>query len=753
MTFRRREIVMVHDITGAQVDAIGHGFLDLWTDDRLDQSEQMGFEIAADNPKAYRLAADVDIVHRSRRFYISEIEERRRGRVSTIAVEANAGWYRLGDGVFVGSFVVRDTTPRNGLVQILANTGWTVGTRTNVVGDSFSMEAQDKSKLAMLRTWSKITGLFLIFDTVAKTVDLVDERGAALGVAFRYGRNITGVRRRVSPPKLTRLFPYGADDLTIAGVNGGVEYLDDLTFYTDQGLTSEEAAALYTRARVHSEPSVLKEAELLALGQAKLAAEAGAQISYELDVVDLSEITEVTETARVGDTVGVHDPDFGDSVRPIVTRYRRHWLEPWRNRIELSTILDPLSDGSSSGRPTSSAEWVQFVGPVRSDYQVRNDGTFVVAAIPLRFREGGRADFHLDLWATGVGSGDMVVTVIDSVDGNEQQFKQVTVPYTDAETVRASISWAAENLVGSYRYAVRVTTVADGGAGSSKGVDVAADTGTDDVAGEYEASWWIKAQGAVQESPTLPNTVRFDYVSDALQSWTVPDNVEEITLTVAGAAGGGSGGSQGGGGSIVTVTIPVVPGTIYDVVAPEAGGLAASGGWPGGGDGGLVPGNDDGYSGGGYAALIPAGGAITDALLVAPGGGGGGGPSGNPPGSNVGGNGGFLVGEDGGTGNVANGGGATQSAGGTAGVGSNTGVAGSLGAGGRGANGASFQEGGGGGGGGYYGGGGGGTSGWGGGGGSGWIDPTVPAFDITIQDGANTGDGYLEMSWSVPIDQ
>ena len=66
--------------------------------------------------------------------------------------------------------------------------------------------------------------------------DLVTDRGADRGVGFRYRRNLRTVRRRIRPPEATVLYGYGASGLNVAGVNGGAEYVEDFTFYTDQGI-------------------------------------------------------------------------------------------------------------------------------------------------------------------------------------------------------------------------------------------------------------------------------------------------------------------------------------------------------------------------------------------------------------------------------------------------------------------------------------------------------------------------------------
>lgn len=740
MTPPRRETVWITDLAGDQVDAIGHGFFDLWTDTRLDQSETMGFEIAADHVKAGRLIPDAELLHRTRRFYVVEVEQTRRGPATTIAVEANALWYRLGDQLYVGSFVATELTPRQGLTAILDGSGWTIGGQTSSSSSTFSMEQQDRTRLGLLRAWAKITGRSIVFDTLTQSVDLVDTRGVARGLAFRYGRNVQGMRRRLRAPETTRLFGYGADDLSIAGLNG-TPYVDDFTYYTDRGLSLAEAEERFTREKMYADSSFVRDVDLLAATEARLAELAVEQVSYEIDVIDLAEFSEIAEVANVGDTVGVYDPDFAEDVRPIVTRYRRHWLQPWRNKIELATIPPVVSDGSSSARPSSSEEWLQFLGPVSADFTIRNDGTYTVARIPLRFREGGRANYHLDLTATGVGAGTMHVEIYD--DESDTTIRTLDAAYTDGDPVRVWYTWAAEELVGFHNLRLRVSTTADGGPAPTNGVDLE----LEDV---DRVSFYVMVQGAVLERPTETNSVTFNYTG-AIQTWTVPDNVEgPVTITATGGQGGRSGG--GAGGRVVATFPTVVPGEIFDVyVGNQPSG--SSGSWPDGGAGGIAgSAGVTGGGGGGSSFVTPTGGGLAGALLVAA---GGGGASVDQPG----GIGGFFLGAAGTDGASLGGGGATQAAGGIGGVASNpdwNGVAGSFGAGGRGGHGGgSLGNSGGGGGGGLYGGGGGGGRGsvngagpGGGGGGSGMI--RVDGYDIEVSDGANSGHGQVVISWETP---
>lgn len=716
--------------------------LDLYHDERLDQSEVLGFTIPARSAKAYLLGEDVELEWGGRAFYIDEIEDQRVAERTTITVEANAIWYRLGDDTYVGSLLLNDVTPAAGLDTILAGTGWTAGPATTASVDTFSLEQQDQTILAIVRAWAKITARSIVFNSAERTVDLVDVRGIDRGLGFRYRRNLERVRRRRRPPAVTVLYPYGADGLTIAGANAGLPYIEDFSFYTDRGLTLSEARARFTRRRVWSDTSFIRDVDLLAAAEARLADLAAGGVTYELGVVDLSEIVPAeSETIRVGDTVRVQDPDFATDVRATVVRTRRFPLDPSRNIIELAYIPNPLGDGSTPSRPYSSQSWQMFTGPTSATFLIRNDGDYVTNRIALDFREGGRANFHLDLFATGVGAGTMLVEVLEA-ESSVVAFKALEVPYTDGATVRATMSWATEELQGQYDWRVRVTTEADGGPSVSNGVDIAEDVNN-------EAAFWILAQGAVQDTPTVTNSERFDFTG-AVQQFTVPDNVTEVTIEVAGSAGAdassGATRTPGGGGAIVTGTVAVIPGTVYDVIV---GGRV--GGWPNGGFGDGTPSGNSGGVGGGSSHVVVAGGVYSDSLIMS-GGGGGAGFRYNPL-TGAGGAGGFFSGGDG----DGLAGGATQFAGGVAGLG--TGAA--AGTANQGANAgdttSGFAEPAGGGGGGLFGGGSGGqasTNGagggrGGGGGGSGRADPSVT--DLLISDGANTGaDGYVVFSWETP---
>jgi len=714
--------------------------IELYHDEKLDQSETLTFTLPTGSAKSYLVAEDHEIAWNGRSFFVAEIEENRDGERTTMSVECPALWNRLADPTYVGSLVLSAVTPAAGLATILAGTGWTAGPATTASSVLFSLEAQDLSRLALLRQWAKVTGRFLGFNTEERSVDLRDARGRDLGLGFRYRRNVRTVRRRRRPPEVTVLYPFGADGLSIAGVNAGLAYVENFTFYTSRGLTISEARAQFTRSKVWSDTSFVREADLLAAAQARLAELAAGSVSYEMKVIDLTELVGIAEPIQPGDVVRVQDPDFPTDVRATVVRLRRYPHEPRRNEVELSFLPNPLDDPfAGASRPSSSAEWRQFVGPTSATFVIRNDGLFTTNRIGLAFREGGRANFHLDLHALAVGNGTLEVEVLEAVS-NVVAHRSLSVAYLGGQTVRAQLSWAAEELSGQYDYRVRVKPLGSGGPSPSLGVNLNKDV-------DFLASFYVMAQGAVQQSPTLANSQRFDFTG-VVQTFTVPDGVTELTATVAGARGNaGSSGvlrTPGGSGGVVTGTVGVTPGTIYDVIV---GGVTS---WPNAGGGDATPSGNNGGGGGGSSHFVAQGGTYDNAVILA--GGGGGGGFRYAPLTGFGGMGGLFAG---GAGDGAAGG-ATQFAGGVAGLG--TGAA--AGTANQGANAgdttSGFAEPAGGGGGGLFGGGSGGAASGngagggrgGGGGGSGRIAAAV--VDLIIQDGANPDPGYVVFSWKTP---
>lgn len=738
--------------------------LDLKIDDKLDSYSTLEFELPASDPKASLVVADAMVEYGGEIYYISEIDQVRDGTKATTRVTALQLWNRLAERRWPGAFTNVSVTMHAGLDAILAPTGWTRGGRTSTTGVTvYSYDAQDETYLKMLREWAVITNTVVVFNTVARTVDLIPaaDRGRTIGIGFRYGRNLTQIERHIEPPKVTRLYPYGANDLNITGLTvGGVPYIEDYSFYTAQGVALATAQELYRKDEVWSNTDIVDEDALYAAAATRLADLASGTIEYKMAVADLSSLTGVSESdIRVGDIVRVRDTILDFDVETTVVRYEKYPLQPWQNRVELAYLYDPADPtNGSSPRPNQALNWEMFQSR-SSQLKMRNSGTYIACRIPLTFSGDAEAVYGVDVSFVGVGTGSMRVSAIDAEAGTLEH-DILVLPYTHGEAVHKAFTWshdtadALDTLNGQKDYRVRLQAIptAETGATAS-GVDMDA----------FDARMWILARGAVKQTPVAANSQRFDYTG-AVQTFTVPDNVNEVRITAVGSQGGDHGNGSPGSGASVAASFNVLPGQVLDVYV---GGYTnnAGGGWPNGGDAGLNIGGDYGGGGGGSSHVVETGGAFVDAWIVAAGGGGTGSFSLITK-DNSGGAGGFFTGSDG-TGNERiNATGATQYSGGLGAADDNYGpgpfVRTDSANGGFNSGGDAYDPNdafsfpGGGGGGGWYGGGGGGGDlaggklGGGGGGGSGWVKPST-GWEIETSDGVNADYGYVIFEWDDPL--
>jgi hypothetical protein len=247
-------------------------------------------------------------------------------------------------------------------------------------------------------------------------------------------------------------------------------------------------------------------------------------------------------------------------------------------------------------------------------------------------------------------------------------------------------------------------------------------------------------------------TVTYNYTGTS-QSWTVPPCVTSITITAAGADGGGA---SGGNGAVLSGTLAVTPGQVFQIKVGGSGGTgASSGGYNGGGTGkGANSAANQSGGGGGATSISVSPFALANRILVAAGGGGFGGGTTDA----AGGAGGCATGTTGVASFGGGGTGGTQSAGGAGGNPWGSGSVGSSGSLGTGAAGATDNcynyAPGGGGGGGYYGGGSGGADCFSGapygGGGGGGGSSLIPA-GIGCTSGTNNGPGYLTISYTASV--
>jgi len=229
------------------------------------------------------------------------------------------------------------------LTQLLAPTGWTVGT-VDVLG-THDLETEKLSCLANLWEVQKIWGGYLKFNSLQKTVFLVVNPGIERPVHIRYGKNLKSIKRETDTNIVNRLIPYGKDHLDIRSVNNNVIYVEDFTYIreklkllpTDPVPSWAIKEGNYDRQDIE-DPQELKDAALK-----EVAKTSRPKVNYQVKMVDLRYVTGYEgEVFGVGDVVTIYDEEFlAIDVKQMVIKNRYNFFE--REQAELE-IGDPLEN-------------------------------------------------------------------------------------------------------------------------------------------------------------------------------------------------------------------------------------------------------------------------------------------------------------------------------------------------------------------------------------------------------------------------
>lgn len=218
------------------------------------------------------------------------------------------------------------------LSYLLTDSDWTVGT-VDVTG-TFDLETEKISVLANIQKVQELWGGFLVWDSENKTVSLRDETlwQNYTGFQVRYAKNLKGITRTVNRDLVTRLYPFGKEDLNIASVNGGVLYIDNFT-YTNKIYEGQ-----------YNNQDITDATELKTKSTAELAKLCKPRYTYKITLLDLSVKPQwAHETFTLGDIADVIDTDVGADDRLRIIRHKYNIFQSWKCEIDIGEPLEKLS--------------------------------------------------------------------------------------------------------------------------------------------------------------------------------------------------------------------------------------------------------------------------------------------------------------------------------------------------------------------------------------------------------------------------
>ena len=226
------------------------------------------------------------------------------------------------------------------LAYLLQNeTEWALGTVD--VDGTHDLETEKLSLLQNIKKVQELWGGLLVWEYVLDEAGNVTQRKLHLrdeakwqnynGFEVRYAKNLKSITRTDNNDIVTKLYPFGQDDLDIASVNGGKKYLTNFSY------TQAEYVGFYINQEI-DDPQVLKDRATEAL--AKMCKP---RFTYRTRLVDLRSLPEFShEEFTLGDMVDVVDPDIG-TARVRIQRHKYNVFQPWICELEIGEPEERLA--------------------------------------------------------------------------------------------------------------------------------------------------------------------------------------------------------------------------------------------------------------------------------------------------------------------------------------------------------------------------------------------------------------------------
>lgn len=239
------------------------------------------------------------------------------------------------------TFSVKESTVYDAARLACAGTGWVV----NVPDEDSEEYISKKRNAGMLDVTNaddvlqKLCAAFMLeirYDSKNKQIYFYEKRGVDRGVYFKDGLNLKKLtHKRDTYDLYTRIRPVGKDNLSIAKVNDGVEYLENKTYSTKNRTYVWDAGDDYT------DPQALKDdAELM------LADLAAPVDTFEADLIDLANQSSKYSVLsyNLGDRIKLIDSRTGTSVIRRIVKITRYPENPEKNTAEISSPILTFAD-------------------------------------------------------------------------------------------------------------------------------------------------------------------------------------------------------------------------------------------------------------------------------------------------------------------------------------------------------------------------------------------------------------------------
>lgn len=260
-----------------------------------------------------------------------------------ITIECEALWYQISDGTPImmstsegaGTAIISGGWARGRTDELInalvLRNGWSYRYVDVIKNHNFKI-TPNSSRLYMLRYLSGLAECEINFDTTNKRVDFLSSVGSDTYKVITYEKNLRGITRIDDTSKLcTRVYMFGADGVTVADINGGLEYVEDNSYFTSQSIPPRIISHVISDERFSIKESMLDYMKLY------LATYSKPIVSYQIDEFIIG------ESLNIGDSLIIHDRDLGIQEQHRVIERTIDLIEPDKSTYVLDNAIEDLS--------------------------------------------------------------------------------------------------------------------------------------------------------------------------------------------------------------------------------------------------------------------------------------------------------------------------------------------------------------------------------------------------------------------------
>lgn len=324
-----RPIILSEDIK--QIAILENAF-DIYLDQEIKGIDELTFSIPTYDDNFQHVKNEALVQMFDTVYIMREINVDRNSLRADVFCEAV--WYDIAYGTPLTQVEWKQRTHvREILESMLVGSGWRISGVGNFSSITLSLDVEDNRLSALRKLESKIGGE-LIFDTKRKVVSIVTDVIQHTGASIMYDKNADNIKATYDTRELiTKIYPYGAEGLTIKDANNGVEYLENYS-YTGKVRIQPIKDDRYTN------PYELKEMCERALNELSKP-----RASYVITMKDMTEKSGLEhERFFIGGLVRVYDKELNLNTDTRIMKWKLNVTQPENSDINLEYKAKSISE-------------------------------------------------------------------------------------------------------------------------------------------------------------------------------------------------------------------------------------------------------------------------------------------------------------------------------------------------------------------------------------------------------------------------